>query len=379
MHNYKKLIIATALALSAAAHADVTIYGFVSGGIESAKATGNGSAAKEYKRTTRVVDDSSRIGFKGSEDLGNGLKAIWQIESSLRSFEQGGVNDKAQTASLATRNSFVGLQSNNWGTAQLGYYDTAYKRLTEAGMNILPSTVGDMNVGGSVVFNRRSTRLANSVHYTSPVWSGIRLGASYGVDEARSTATNGTRQNNDRFSAAANYTNGGLQLGLGYDREGNKLNSAASAEGQQNINAYKLALAYTIARTGTYLGTGIERVNTHTNGSADTHQNDYLLALSQPLGGALTLKAAYARLGKLEGGAGNPDDYKARQWLLAATYDLSKRTKLFAYGSKINNGKAQKANFSINPIYTTGLGTSGAALDKGNDLQAFGLGIKTAF
>lgn len=381
MQNHKKLTlaIAAALAIPAAAHADVMIYGFLSGGIETAKATGNGSPANEYKATTRVVDNNSRIGFKGNEDLGNSLKAIWQVESSLRNFEQGGTNDKGQSATFGTRNTFVGL-GNGWGTVLLGNYDSAYKRLTDAGLNVLGDTVADQTAGGATVYNRRVARLANSVHYTSSVLSGVQFGVSYGVDEARPTASDGTRQNDDRLDLAANYSHGGLQLALGYDREGDKLNAAASADGQQRINAYKFAASYTIASTRTLIGAGYERVKTNVNGSPDTTQSDWLIALAQPLSGALTLKAGYAMLGKLNGAAsGSPDDYKAKQWLAGVSYDLSKRTQLYVYGTRIRNNTLQNANLPNNPIYTSGLGTSTAALGKGNSPQAFGIGLKSMF
>jgi predicted porin len=375
-NNKLTLALAIALALPAAAQADATIYGFVSGGVESAKATGNGSS--EFKTTTRVVDNNSRIGFKGNEDLGNGLKAIWQLESSLRNFEQGGTNDKGQTATLATRNTFVGLQGSDWGTFLLGNYDSAYKRLTDVGLNVLGDTVADQTGGNGVVYSRRYARLANSVHYTSPVWSGVQLGVSYGLDEARPTASDGTRQNDYRLDLAANYTIGGLQLALGYDREGDKLNAASSADGQQRIDGYKLAASYAFASTGTLIGAGFERVKIHNNGSPDTTQNDWLIALSQPLTGALTLKAGYAQLGKLDG-ASSPDDFKAKQWLAGVTYDLSKRTQLYAYGTRIHNNRQQNADFPNNPVFSSGIGTAAAALAKGDNPQAFGVGMKTAF
>lgn len=386
MHNDKKRIIGimAALVVPVCAHADVTIYGYMSAGVESVKANGNGTAANEVKSTTRVEDMNSRIGFKGDEVLGNGLKAIWQVESGLRNFEQGGVNDKMQSATLATRNSFVGLQDNRWGTVHLGLYDSAYKRMTtsDLGFNVWHDTEGDVNPSSvSGVVNRRNARLANSVHYTSPVWNGVQFGASYGVDETRTLATNGTRQNDDRLDLAAEYTWGGMKLGLGYDREGDKLNTSGTADAQQSVVGLKAAGSYTFASTGTLIGASFERVKTNNNGSPNTTQNDWLLALSQPIVGPLTFKAVYAVLGRLDGAPSgtNPDDYKAKQWTVGVTYDLSKRTQVFAFGSKINNNKQQNANFNNNPVYSSGLGTTNATLAKGNDPQVFAVGMSHQF
>jgi len=371
--------LAVALALPLTAKADVTIYGLMSAGIESARVTGNGIS----NTTGRVEDLNSRIGFKGNEDLGNGLKAIWQVESSLRNFEQGGVNDKGQSASFATRNTFVGLQSSDWGTVHLGLYDSAYKRMTtsDLGINVWADTEGDISPSPTTpnsVMNRRNARLPNSVHYTSPVWSGFQFGVSYSFDEQRPTATNGTRQNDDRVDVAAEYINGGLKLGIGYDREGDKLNGSNSADGQNHITGAKAAGTYTFDSTGTLIGASFERVKTNNNGSPDTTQNDWMVALSQRIVGPLSFKAVYAQLGKLDG-APNPDDFKAKQWVAGVSYDLSKRTQLFLYGTKILNNAQQNANFINDPIFTSGNGTSSATLAKGADPQAITLGMSHLF
>ena len=94
--------------------------------------------------------------------------------------------------------------------------------------------------------------------------------------------------------------------------------------------------------------------------------------------GAASVRASYGKLGKLDGVV-NADDYKASQWVLGATYDLSKQTQVFAYATKIKNNSAQNANFSVNPIYTSGQGTSGAKLAAGVDPQAFGAGLRVNF
>lgn len=376
MQNYKKLAIAVALALPAAAQADVTIYGFLSGGIESAKATGAAPAA-EYQSTTRVVDNNSRIGFKGNEDLGGGLKAIWQVESSLRNFEQGGTNDKGQTATFGTRNTFIGLEGNSWGTFHLGQYDSAYKRLTSNGLNVMGDTTADVQAATSI-FSRRETRLANSLHYTTPVFSGFQAGVSWGADEARTLATDGVRTNGQRWDLAANYAVGGLKLGLGYDRQGDQV-SGTGVHTVNNTQGYKGTVSYTFADSGTFIGAGYEVVKVNNVSVANTTQSDWLISAAQPIG-AFTLKAGYGQLGKLKNAAVGVDtDYKAKQWLVGATYDLSKRTQAYVYGTKITNNSRAAVNFNVNPIYTSGVGTAGAALAAGNNPQAFGLGLKHSF
>ncbi len=365
------------------AHADVNIYGFISAGVESAKADGAAKPADNYKRTTRVTDENSRIGFKGSEDLGGGLKAVWQLEQSLRNFENGGVNDKGESATFATRNSFVGLSDTAAGTFVLGNYDSAYKRLTDVGLNVMSNTTADTH-GSSSTYSRGETRLKNSVSWTSPNWAGFIAGFSYGFDEDRyvSTAATGEqRQNNDRWSLAGQYSNGGLKVGVGYDRAGDKFKASSTTPTTytpsiDKTQFYKLAAAYTFA-TGTTVGAGYEWARVDNVTTADTKQNDWHLAVVQKFGAA-SVRASYGKLGKLDGVV-NADDYKASQWVLGATYDLSKQTQVFAYATKIKNNSAQNANFSVNPIYTSGQGTSGAKLAAGVDPQAFGAGLRVNF
>lgn len=357
MQNYKKLALAVALAIPAAAQADVTIYGFLSGGIESAKATG-AAPTTEYKRTTRVVDNNSRIGFKGNEDLGGGLKAIWQVESSLRNFEQGGTNAKGETATLGTRNTFIGLQGNSWGTVLLGNYDSAYKRLSDVGLNVLTNTTADTH-GSSSIYSRREARLTNSVHYTSPVFAGFQAGLSYGADED-------STKKSDRWSLGLGYAIAGLTLGAGYDFEGDKISATIN-----DRKAYKLAASYKF-ETGTFIGAGWERVKTDNVTAKDTTQDDWLVAAGQQLG-AFNIKAGYGKLGKLKNGTENAA--KAKQWLVGATYDLSKRTQAYAYGTKITNNSGAAVNFAVNPIFSPGT----TALAAGNDPSAFGIGLKHAF
>jgi predicted porin len=98
-------------------------------------------------------------------------------------------------------------------------------------------------------------------------------------------------------------------------------------------------------------------------------QDGFTLAVKQQLG-AWGVGASYTWLGKEKNGA--EGDGKAKQWVLAATYDLSKRTQVQAYATKLSNNKSANRNFGINPLN----GTLSAA---GADPQAIGVGIRHAF
>ncbi|WP_434628019.1 porin [Chromobacterium sp. CV08] len=384
-------IVASLFIVPVAAHADVTIYGFISGGIESAKATG--STTSQYSSRTRVVDENSRIGFKGWESLGGGTKAIWQVESSLRNFEQGGTNDKAQSATFATRNTFVGIDNTDVGRFLIGQNDSAYKVFTGSsnsalGTDVFVNTTAD-NFSSSSVNSRGEARLANSIHWFSPNWAGFTLGGSWGVDEARVSGND-----SKRISLGLGYNWGGLNVATAWDRQydlavkanTNSYNTSStndpavlSLNSGKNVSFYSIAASYKFD-FGTFIGGNYEWGTFDQVGGGQVKQDDWLIALGQDFGPA-SVKLSYGQLGALKNvGAGvNGDDYKAKQWALGGYYNLSKSTQLLAYYTKITNNRLAKANFANNPIYDTGLGTKDASLTAGNSPQAFGVGMKVSF
>ncbi|WP_199154780.1 porin [Chromobacterium sp. ASV23] len=385
-------LVASLFIVPVAAHADVTIYGFISAGIESVKATGNGNPANDYTSRTRVSDYNSRIGFKGNEDLGNGTKAIWQVESSLRNFEQGGTDDKNNSATLGTRNTFVGIENADFGKVLLGNNDSAYKVLSGSGnsalgVDILINTTAE-NFGKSSVNGRGEERLKNSIHWYSPNWAGFKLGASWGVDEARvvdqTKPSNGSATDAKRLSLGLGYNWQGLNLSTAWDRRYDSAvsgdsNSVGTGFSGKNVTMYNIAGSYKFD-FGTYIGGYYEWATYDNVGGAQLKQDDWMIALGQDFGAA-SIKLGYGQLGSLKNvsAASNGDDYKAKQWILGGTYDLSKTTQLIAYYTKITNNAKANANFANDAVYDTGLGTSGAKLTSGNSPQAFGFGMKVAF
>jgi|SRR5690349_20490080 len=124
----KKLMavaVAGALGVPAAALAqEVQIYGRANVGVDSYSATGaTAGSGSDVKSRTRVFDQGSRLGFRGTEDLGGGLKAIWQIESGVN-IDTGSANGQSgaantSTGTLATRDSYAGLEGG-FGRVQFG-------------------------------------------------------------------------------------------------------------------------------------------------------------------------------------------------------------------------------------------------------------------
>ena len=374
------------LPVQAADDSTVSLYGLMSVSMESVGASGGIGGNKVT--TTRVTDNNSRLGFRGSEDLGNGNSAIWQVESSLRNFEQGGNTDWGTTATLATRNSFVGLASQQYGRLYAGYSDTVYKSLVGstsefgAAMDAMNGTIADSwgaGPGYYQLFSRGETRLKNSIHYISPAHAGWQGGLSYGVDESQ---TNGT--NRARLSMAIKYAEGPFRLGAGWDRQfdtaGYEQNNSGTAASGKHVDFIKLLGTWQIMER-TSIGAGFEHARFDTVGTGSAmQQQDWTVALTQGLGDRLKLQVSYNRLGGLSHPvSGSSDDYRATQWVLGSSYALSKRTTLFAYGTRIHNAALQNTNFAFIPLTTGSNAASTVVLANGNTLHAVGVGLSTVF
>lgn len=162
-------------------------------------------------RRNRVTDQSSLLGVRGTEDLGGGLKAFFQLETQFK-LDQ---ND----TTFAGRNSAVGLQGG-WGSVLMGRWDTPFKTTT-----IAIDPYGDLTIGGitaalngSGVGNIQSQfdrRDQNVVQYWSPTWAGISVRLSYSANEGR-TVTSTSSVNPRSNGASITYTGGPIYAGYAY-------------------------------------------------------------------------------------------------------------------------------------------------------------------
>src|SRR5476651_660945 len=183
----------------------VTLYGRVYVTFESVEA--GGSAAGTLPRRERVSDEASLLGVRGTEDLGGGLKAFFQLETAFKPDQ----NDSA----FAGRNSGVGLQGA-WGSILLGRWDTPYKVTVDAVDPWGDLTIGGITAGlnGSGVRGQQGQwdrREQNNIQYWSNTWGGFALRLSYMANEGR-TATLNPRSN----GASLTWTGGPVYVGYAY-------------------------------------------------------------------------------------------------------------------------------------------------------------------
>lgn len=233
----QKKVIALAVAglVSGAAFAqsNVTIYGIVDAAYVNSTGDRAGTARKNanFSGINSGVMAGSRIGFKGEEALGNGLKAVFTLEYALAN----DVNSTLGSAgALQSRQTWVGLSSAKLGTAALGrqyapgFYAQAKNDALMASAVASPLAVLNAAAGNTIIA-ASAARWNNSVTYTSPTWSGLTARGIYAFGESGGSTADGISQgDNGMFGAGLNYANGPLNLDAVYQ---SRL-SVATASGQ---------------------------------------------------------------------------------------------------------------------------------------------------
>jgi predicted porin len=194
----KTALIATAVAMAisgsamAASHAaGATVYGIFHNALTS------NDAADMWT----VDTNASRLGVKGSEDLGNGMKAVYQVELAMTT-DGGGV------FGTNTRNTFVGV-AGDFGTVAVGRHDTPSKMaFYAAGNDHLGDSAADLN--GSFGFTER--RVDNAIAYISNDMNGLKFAVA--VVPGETATDNGIA---DSTSVGVMYSAGDIKFGAGMD------------------------------------------------------------------------------------------------------------------------------------------------------------------
>ncbi|GAA4416103.1 porin [Advenella faeciporci] len=223
----KKTLLATALlaGFSGAAYANssVTLYGLVDAGIGYQKNKVTQGDNRIENRDFGMakfngVRNGNRWGLRGSEDLGNGTKAIFLLENG---FDVSNGN-ALQGGRLFGRQAYFGLSSESWGSLTLGrQYSIAVETIGTKG----PFNVGYQQAGQLFGAFGASTfaRMDNAIKYSSPVFSGFKFGLGYSGDTNKKEMDwNGieteTKQASNWITAGGSYNNGPLAIGVSYDR-----------------------------------------------------------------------------------------------------------------------------------------------------------------
>jgi predicted porin len=291
-HSLALAVMATLCAGSALAQSNVEIYGRLNTSLERQKA---GSVS-----TTVLQNNASRIGFRGTEDLGGGLKAGFVLEHGFN------VDTGTQTQpNFWARQSELNL-SGGFGMLRLGNYTSEAYFATADYVSMHNHDTGS----SSDALYAYVTRDTNKIAYRTPDLGGLSLEAAMSLKETAADHS---------YDLAANYAVGPLQLGAGYSKLGDQ-------------NQFALRALYTLG-------------DFTFGGYVQRDEDGFGLGLGKRTN--LRLSAMYA-MGASEfhvnvGRAGDYDNVSnsdATQFTLGYNYNLSKRTKAFAFYTKLNDGAA---------------------------------------
>jgi len=383
----KKLIalaVSSLVAGPAFAQSNVTIYGIADFGLVS-RAGSSGDALPDFNGKTEFVSgvqSGSRIGFKGSEALGNNLKAIFEIEFGTKI-------DEGTTSSVSwgNRHSWVGL-AGNFGTLVGGRIDGIRYNIINKYDPFVAGTVGQL-----AQMMPQVDREDNALLYISPSWSGLSLVLSYSTNIAGTEGANnnqgspctnhcfGGNDFDNRLAAVnLNYDNGPISLSADYERvttvgNGDNTMWTATFGASYDFGVVKLMAAYDKIKADP--GVGWNGVFNSTTGSGIHDQTSWMVGLSAPIGSSIVARAAYVDSSFDDAyGVKNVKDFDAGKWSIGADYNFSKRTNLYFDYAQINNDDngltALTYAGSVNGVTAQG---SGAAYGT----RGFDIGIRHKF
>lgn len=314
---------------AAQAQSNVSIYGIIDGGMVR-----ESGPAGTVTNISSGIASGSRLGFKGKEDLGGGLAAVFQLESGFNidtgASGQGGV--------LFGRQAFVGL-TGKFGAFTIGrQYTPYYKTLRDIG-----DPFGAVSLAGrSGNLFATNSRANNMVEYVSPALAGVRVDLAYAAGEAVDDSSK-----NRQMGGSVGYAGGPLTIQLAHHRI---VNATATATTRNTL----LSANYKFKPVTVYGSYALNK------GPGLADSTDMLAGVAVPFG---SNKLLFSHVRHDDDTPANND---ASQWGIAYHVQLSKRTDIYAAYAVIDNRNG--AAFRV-----------GNATDTGTGDKAFNLGVRHNF
>jgi predicted porin len=318
-----------ALLVSSNAHAQssVTLFGMLDVGVSYVSNEGGGHALE----ASDSIYTPSLIGLRGSEDLGGGYKAVFEFMSQFSPDTGAGIPGPGADFS---REAYVGLGRNDLGTLTFGqqynlmadflffppgqfdasflyggFYNMRQGPFAALGIPDNPTGASDLDQMG------QTSRVSNSVKFTSATFDGFKFAALYGFGGAA-----GSLSTDNTVGLAADYTRGNFGFGAAY----NETRYASLDDGHDGIRNFGAGIHETFGNlylSGLYTSTK----NTLTGGGVQVEQVGGLYSFNH----VLRLGANY----QYWSGNAQLEHNKAQQITTALQYSLSKRTILYVEGA----------------------------------------------
>ena len=396
------------LSTTAFAQTNVTIYGTldVSGQGYTQTSIKNPAGSQYGGNTFNLVNNTSFMGFKGVEDLGDGLKSLFQAETNVNMTGAPGAGVSYSTGSSLmanVRDSFVGL-SGTYGVIRAGYMSTPI-RMSVTMADVIPGGTGPSDITkqmGSIRLGAPigSTQYSSTVRATGVMYS---MPTRYGFDGSimyTGSNNNGTTNTTPAAncttasaeqSACSVTPESALAFNLGWTGYGLNINGAfqqannnttpvpgTNISNYGDYTTYLLSSAYTglpgLKLSGLFvrntLGTNGVTLATP-NGAGKLTNNQFWAGASYRIGNwEPRVSASWSS--DVNGSA--VQQLGSRQWTLNTGYHFSKRTQVYGAISNLNNSANQTYTFGLQ---TSQLGTSGVT--SGSNLFTYGIGMRTNF
>jgi len=355
----------------------------------------------QYKSRFRVFDNSSRVGLRGTEDLGNGLKAIFQIETGVN-IDNGSITGQAGTSNVssgfwASRDSFVGIDSN-FGRLTFGRQSIYWANGVNAqfAANYINTEIPWTNGTGFGRLGVPTARTNNTAQYTTPTFAGINGTLSW--SPGATTATNVPAmagqeavQNNNSADTDGRVYGATLRGTWGpFYVQGDWINgksntpigagNAIAPNPRADITAWKLGGSWGYmpgARIGA-IWARIERNQVASLGGANAGTEvdiDGWTINWEHTFGNFQVMAQYGQTGDIDGCNGTEtvscNNSSSKGYMVGGRYFLSKRTWLFASWNKVDNKENAFSDYTGGNQTSVGTGIT----PYGADPQIWALGI----
>jgi len=311
------------------------------------------------------VGPSNRVGVKGSEDLGNGLKAIYQVEFGVRLADGDFSAANGDRGSISMRNTFVGL-AGGFGTFVVGRHDTPLK-ISTGKLDMFADTIADYN--GPLAFN--DVRADNAIAYISPSFSGFQ---AMGAVHAGGGATVDGRYNvnsdslAEAWSLAAIYSNGPFYASAAYESLSEDMTLSSFVEDTDLTDDFtKWRFGLGLLDWNGFSLTGVYEDRNNTGFVNDQDSSSWMVQAGYAFGNS-GITAGYGSLDRdadfndTFGDVGSFNDVRdaiddalngdLNQWTISFDHNFSKRTKAYVMYTNIDDDSAPDWDaFSLGMIH----------------------------
>jgi predicted porin len=381
----KSLVALAALAVAgmASAQSSVTLFGVVDAGIsyyDAKTSTPTGSVKQSQWAQSTSGYNSSRLGFRGTEDLGGGLAASFWLEAGL-SNDNGGTGGTAITSGTATATNFFNRRSTvslsgGFGEVRIGrdytptfWNDTVFDPFgtNGVGTNVIQAAHSAVLVGAGQATDNNATRASNTIGYFLPPNLGGFYGQfQYALDE-QVKQTGLSRSKAGRYiGGRAGYANGPLDVALAYGQS--TVSDNIVTGNTVDAKTFNLGASYDFGVAKAFAE--VSRVKNTADlpvffGDDSVNLNGFLVGATVPVGAGL-IRVAYSQA---KASIIGPDP-RARKFAIGYVHNLSKRTALYATYAHISNKDGSAITTGGSPTFVTG--TAGNA-------NGYDFGIRHAF